>query len=71
MMLQSEGFAWNNSEWGRFHEDFFAPVDIPVVPHKPWVLKNIPIPPSLYKEVCRIIKSKLDAGVYEQSNSSY
>ena len=71
MMLQNEGFAWDDSERGRFREDFFPPVEIPVVPHKPWVLKNIPIPPGLYPEICRIIKVKLDAGVYEPSNSSY
>jgi hypothetical protein len=71
MMLQSYGFAWEDSERGRFREDFFPPVDIPVVPHKPWVLKNIPIPPGLYPEICKIIKVKLDAGVYEPSNSSY
>lgn len=71
MMEQSHGFAWDDSERGRFREDFFPPIDIPVVPHKPWVLKNIPIPPGLYNEVCRIIKTKLDAGVYEPSNSSY
>jgi RNase H-like domain found in reverse transcriptase len=71
MMLQNKSFAWEDSERGRFREDFFPPVDIPVVPHKPWVLKNIPIPPGLYPEVCRIIKSKIEAGVYEPSNSSY
>src|SRR5271156_205347 len=71
MMLQIGGFAWEEQERGRFREDFFPPIDIPVVPHKPWVLKNIPIPPGLYPEVCRIIKSKMDAGVYEPSNSSY
>ena len=71
MMLQSEGFAWEDSERGRFREDFFPPIDIPVVPHKPWVLRNIPIPPGIYPEVCRIIRSKIGAGVYEPSNSSY
>ena len=71
MMLQNEGFAWEDKERGRFREDFFPPIDIPVVPHKPWVLKNIPIPPGLYPEVCRIIKTKIEAGVYEPSNSSY
>jgi len=71
MMLQNGGFAWEDQERGRFREDFFPPVEIPVIPHKPWVLKNIPIPPGLYPEVCRIIKSKIDAGVYEPSNSSY
>ena len=71
MMLQNEGFAWEDSERGRFREDFFPPINIPVVPHKPWILRNIPIPPGIYPEVCRIIKSKIDAGVYEPSNSSY
>ena len=71
MMQQSYAFAWDDTERGRFREDFFPPIDIPVIPHKPWVLKNIPIPPGLYPEVCRIIKLKLDAGVYEPSNSSY
>ena len=71
MMQQSYGFAWEESERGVFREDFFPPIDIPTVPHKPWVLKNIPIPPGLHTEICRIIKSKLEAGVYEPSNSSY
>ena len=71
MMEQSYGFAWDETERGQFREDFFPPIDIPTVPHKPWVLKNIPIPPGLHTEICRIIKSKLEAGVYEPSNSSY
>ena len=71
MMLQNQGFAWDDTERGKFREDFFPPIDIPVIPHKPWVLKNIPIPPGLYPEICRIIKVKLEAGVYEPSNSSY
>ena len=71
MMEQDLGFAWDDSERGRFREDFFPPVDIPVIPHKPWVLKNIPIPPGLYQKVCDVIRTKMSAGVYEPSNSSY
>jgi hypothetical protein len=70
MMLQNKGFAWDDSERGSFREDFFPPVDIPVIPHRPWVLKNILIPPGLYLQVCKVIKTKIDAGVYEPSNSS-
>src|SRR5882757_4368967 len=44
---------------------------MPVVEHKPWVLRNMPIPPGIYEEVCKIIQTKIDAGVYERSNSSY
>ena len=37
--LQNEGFAWDDSECGHFHEDFFPPLalEIPVVVHTPWV----------------------------------
>jgi Integrase zinc binding domain/RNase H-like domain found in reverse transcriptase len=68
---QNDAFAWDDSERGSFRDDFFPPVQIPVIPHKPWVLKNIPIPPGIREEVCRIIKTKEAAGVYEPSNSSY
>ena len=71
MMLHQDGFAWTDSERGHFREDFFPPVDMPVVPHTPWVQRNIPIPPGIYNEVCKLIKKKLDAGVFEPSNSSY
>jgi RNase H-like domain found in reverse transcriptase len=71
MSLHQDGFAWNDTERGHFREDFFPPVEIPVVPHKPWVQKNIPIPPGIYDEVCKVIQRKIDAGVFEPSNSSY
>src|SRR5271170_544295 len=71
MMVHNQGFAWETSERGHFREDFFPPVDIPVLPHKPWVQRNIPIPPGLYPELCRLVKDKIDAGVFEPSNSSY
>jgi Integrase zinc binding domain/RNase H-like domain found in reverse transcriptase len=71
MMVHEDGFAWETSERGHFREDFFPPVDIPVIQHKPWVQRNIPIPPGLYTEACRLVKDKIDAGVFEPSNSSY
>ena len=71
MCKHDNAFAWNDSERGRFRSDFFPPVEFPVIPHTPWVLKNIPIPPGIYQEVCAIIKEKIDSGAYEPSNSSY
>jgi hypothetical protein len=64
-------FAWNEDEKGSFRTDLFPPVDIPVIPHTPWVERNFPIPPGLYKEVCSIVQKKIAAGIYEPSNSSY
>lgn len=71
MTAHDQAFAWTDDERGRFRRDFFPPVEIPVIEHKPWVQRNIPIPPGLYDEVCAVIKRKIDAGVYEPSNSSY
>ena len=71
MMKQNDAFAWEASERGVFKEEYFPPVKFPVVEHKPWVLKNIPIPPGQFDEVCKILKEKIEANVYEPSNSSY
>ena len=71
MSIQNEGFTWCNKERGHFQEDFFPQIEIPTIPHKPWAQRNIPIPPGIYEEVCRLIKVKIDAGVYEPSNLSY
>jgi hypothetical protein len=71
MCQQNEGFAWNDTERGCFCLDFFPPIEFPVIPHVPFIEKNIPIPPGIYDEVCRTIKWKLDSGVYEPSNAPY
>ncbi|KAJ3473444.1 hypothetical protein NLI96_g12996 [Meripilus lineatus] len=71
MVKHDTAFAWDDSEKGRFKPEYFPPVDFAVVEHKPWVQRNIPIPPGIYDEVCRIIKDKIASGVYEPSNSSY
>ena len=71
MTLHQDAFAWNDTERGHFREDFFPPVEIPVVPHKPWIVKNRPIPPGIYHELCKLLQKKLDAGVLEKSCASY
>ena len=71
MMLQNEGFAWTDEERGRFKSEFFPPIDFPVIPHVPYIEKNIPIPPGIYDQVCGEIKRKIAAGVYEPSNAPY
>ena len=66
-----KAFAWEEKERGTFRTDAFPPVRIATVPHTPWREKNRPIAPGLYDRICEMIKAKLDAGVYEPSNSSY
>jgi hypothetical protein len=43
--VHEPAFAWNETEKGKFSEEYFDPVVIPTVEHIPWVLRNIPIPP--------------------------
>ncbi|KIO02717.1 hypothetical protein M404DRAFT_93055, partial [Pisolithus tinctorius Marx 270] len=44
-------FAWDASERGTFREDMFLPLKIPTLAHKPWVERNIPIPPAIFHDV--------------------
>jgi hypothetical protein len=71
IMVQNLAFAWEDSERGTFQHDFFPPVEFPVVEHNTWVERSIPIPRGQLEEFCKAIKNKIDAGVYEPSNSSY
>lgn len=69
--IHEKAFAWTEEEKGKFSEEYFEPVVIPTVEHVPWMLKNIPIPPGIYDQVIEVIRKKIQAGVYEPSNSSY
>ena len=33
--------------------------------------RNIHIPPGLYDELCKLVKQKIDVGIFQSSNSSY
>jgi hypothetical protein len=41
------------------------------VEHETWVERSIPIPRGQLEEFCKVIKKKIDAGMYEPSNASY
>jgi hypothetical protein len=71
LWLNELGLAWTEEEKGRFRNDYFLPVKIPVIEHVPWIHKNIPIPYSILDDVIHIFKDKLAAGVYEPSDTSY
>ena len=66
MCVQDKEFTWCDPEQGHFRKDFFLPIEILTI-----LQKNIPIPPRIYEEVCKLIKHKLEARVYEPFNSSY
>ena len=45
LQLNEKGLAWDKTKKGRFHEDYFSLVKIPVQEHVPWAWKTLPIPP--------------------------
>jgi hypothetical protein len=71
MMIHQDGFAWNETQKALFRKDFFPPVCMPITKHVPWVLQNMPIPPGIYNAVLNVVRKKIAAGVYKQSNLSY
>ena len=71
LVLNEKAIAFEEGERGTFHEDYFSPYKIPVVEHIPWAFKNIPIPPGIRDKVIKLLKEKIDAGVYEPSHASY
>jgi len=52
-------------------ESYFTPYIIPTIPHTPWEYRNIPIPPGIRDKVIELLKHKINAGVYEPSQSAY
>ena len=71
MKLNEKGIAFKDIEQGTLKESYFLPYIIPTIPHILWEYKNIPIPPGIMPQVLDILKLKIAAGVYEQSQSSY
>ena len=71
MLLNETALAFEESQRGTLKDSYFSPYIIPTVPHVPWVYKNIPIPPGLRDQVIKLLKEKIDAGVYEPSQSAY
>jgi len=71
MTTNEDAIAFEDAERGTFKESYFAPYIIPTIPHMPWVHKHHPIAPGLLPRVMEVLKLKIAAGVYEQSQSSY
>ena len=71
LKLNERALAWTEAEKGRFRDEYFTPVKIPVIEHVPWAHKNLPIPPGMLEDVIKLFKEKITAGVYEPSDASY
>ena len=63
--------AFDEQERGTFKDSYFSDYKMPVMDHQPWQDKNMPIPPGYREEIIRLLKEKINAGVYEEAQSSY
>jgi len=71
LQLNEKDLAWDKTEKGRFCEDYFSLVKIPVQEHVPWARKTLLIPLGIREKVIELIRRKVDSGVYKTSYSSY
>ena len=71
LQIHQNAFVFEDRQRGTFREDYFSPYIIPVIEHEPWAFPNIPIPPGIRDRVIELLKEKIEAGVYEPSQSSY
>lgn len=68
---QNEVFIQDDSEKGKFKKEFFPAIELPTVVYVLWVEYLFRILSAIYEKVCTMIKRKLNAEVYEPSNSFY
>ena len=71
LKLNEATLPYEEKDRGTLKKEYFSDYIMPTVPHTPWEYKNIPIPPGIRDKVIDMLKSKLEAGVYEPSQSSY
>ena len=69
--LNGKSIAFDEQERGTFKTSYFSDYKMPVMDHIPWQEKNMPIPPGYRDEIIKLLKEKIDAGVYEEAQSSY
>jgi len=71
MILNKDGIAFEDIERGTLKDSYFLLYIIPTIPYTPWQHQNRPVPPGIADEVIKVLKLKMNAGVYEHSQSSY
>ncbi|RDB16200.1 Transposon Tf2-6 polyprotein [Hypsizygus marmoreus] len=71
LKLNEATLPFEEKDRGTLSRQYFSDYIMPTVPHTPWEYKHIPIPPGIREKVIELLKSKIEAGVYETSQSSY
>ena len=69
--INERSIAFDENERGTFRRDYFSDYIIPTIEHEPWIEKNIPLPQGYKDELIRLLKEKINAGVYERATTAY
>lgn len=69
--VNERSIAFDENERGTFRKDYFSDYIIPTIGHEPWIEKNIPLPQGYKDELIRLLKEKINAGVYERATTAY
>ena len=71
IVINEETIAFEDAECGTLKKFYFDLYIMPTIPHIPWEYRNKPVPSGILQKVLDLLKLKIAAGVYEQSQSSY
>ena len=71
LKLNERSIAFGDGDIGTFRQSYFSDYRIPVVGHRPWIEKNIPLSKGRYNDIINALKDKIRAGVYEEANTVY
>jgi hypothetical protein len=70
LLINERAIAFDESEKGQFHDDYFSPYIFPTIDHTPWAESMIPVPPSLQDQVNELLREKLKNGTYERTEGT-
>ncbi|OAX34290.1 hypothetical protein K503DRAFT_785886 [Rhizopogon vinicolor AM-OR11-026] len=71
VLVHETTFIWELGKHGQFKEEYFPPIKIAMVPHMPWVQRNIPIPPTIFNDVINIIKGFANSAQIFQADTLF
>ena len=71
IVVREKEVAFDETERGCLNHEWGLPYVIPVVEHKPWQKREIPIPKAMKEEYVELVRERLHTGLDEQYTSSY
>jgi hypothetical protein len=71
IVIREKAVAFVEEERGILKHKYGKTYKIPVIEHKPWQQRPIPIPNAIRNDFIELVRKRIRTGLYEQSTSSY